>query len=74
VNGLPVLILLVRLAGLLLSFGTGDARREAAWERLRRESPAFRRAELRFTGVWGTAFVELGEVEGNSSLAGSTHR
>ncbi|MEU9591232.1 VC0807 family protein [Streptomyces sp. NPDC048219] len=99
VNGLPVLILLVNLAGLLLSFGTGDARlllvkdsaissvvgivmlasvvmrrpmmtanlkpflikgdarREAAWDRLRLESPAFRRAELRFTGVWGTAFV-----------------
>ncbi|MFJ8546732.1 VC0807 family protein [Streptomyces sp. NPDC093586] len=99
VNGLPVLILLVNLAGLLLSFGTGDARlllvkdsaigsvvgiallasvltgrpmmtanlkpwllrgddrREAAWERLRRESPAFRRAELRFTAVWGGAFV-----------------
>ncbi|MFD8204463.1 VC0807 family protein [Streptomyces sp. NPDC059701] len=99
VNGLPVLILLVNLVGLLLSFGTGDARlllmkdsaigsvvgivllvsvltgrpmmtatlkpwlikgdarREAAWERLRRESPAFRRAELRFTGVWGTAFL-----------------
>ncbi|MEU6105601.1 VC0807 family protein [Streptomyces flaveolus] len=99
VNGLPVLILLVSLAGLLLGFGTGDARllllkdsaissvvgivllasvvtgrpmmtanlkpflikgdarREAAWDRLRRESPAFRRAELRFTGVWGTAFV-----------------
>ncbi|WP_077801046.1 VC0807 family protein [Streptomyces sp. JHA26] len=99
VNGLPLLILLVNLVGLLLSFGTGDARllllkdsvvssvvgivllasvvvgrpmmsanlkpflvkgdarREAAWERLRRQSPAFRRAELRFTGVWGTVFV-----------------
>ncbi|MEU3662745.1 VC0807 family protein [Streptomyces sp. NPDC032940] len=99
VNGLPVLILLANLAGLLLSFGTGDARlmllkdsaissvvgivmlasvpmgrpmmtanlkpwlikgderREAAWERLRRESVAFRRAERAFTTVWGVAFV-----------------
>ncbi|MGX1223615.1 VC0807 family protein [Streptomyces ambofaciens] len=99
VNVLPPLILLANLAGLLLSFGTGDARlmlvkdsavtslvgfallgsvvlgrpmmtatlrpwlikgdagREAAWERLRRGSPAFRRAELRFSAVWGVAFV-----------------
>ncbi|MEU1045325.1 VC0807 family protein [Streptomyces sp. NPDC005897] len=99
VNALPPLILLANLAGLLLSFGTGDARlmlvkdsavtsvvgfallgsvvlgrpmmtgtlkpwlikgdagREAAWERLRRKSPAFRRAELRFSSVWGVAFV-----------------
>lgn len=35
----------------------GDPVREAAWGRLRRESPAFRRAELLFSGVWGTAFV-----------------
>ncbi|MBQ0891401.1 hypothetical protein KBZ94_42015 [Streptomyces sp. RM72] len=99
VNALPPLILLANLAGLLLSFGTGDARlmlvkdsavtslvgfallgsvvlgrpmmtatlkpwlikgdagREAAWGRLRRGSPAFRRAELRFSAVWGIAFV-----------------
>ncbi|MFA3876490.1 VC0807 family protein [Streptomyces sp. MMCC 100] len=99
VNALPLLILLANLVGLLLSFGTGDARlmlvkdsavgslvgfallgsvvlgrpmmtatlkpwlvkgdlgREAAWERLRKESPAFRRAELRFSAVWGIAFV-----------------
>lgn len=99
VNVLPLLILLANLVGLLLSFGTGDARlmlvkdsavgslvgfamvgsvvlgrpmmtatlkpwlvkgdegREAAWARLRRESPGFRRAELRFTAVWGMAFV-----------------
>ncbi|WP_395575420.1 VC0807 family protein [Streptomyces sp. BK79] len=99
VNGLPLLILLVNLVGLLLGFETGDARlllvkdsaissvvgivllvsvvlgrpmmtatlkpwlvkgdagREAAWERLRRESAEFRRAELRFSGVWGVAFV-----------------
>ncbi|MFI2544659.1 VC0807 family protein [Streptomyces rochei] len=99
VNGLPLLILLVNLVGVLLGFETGDARlllvkdsaissvvgivllvsvllrrpmmtatlkpwltkgdvgREAAWTRLRRESPAFRRAELMFTGVWGVAFV-----------------
>ncbi|MFI1759339.1 VC0807 family protein [Streptomyces sp. NPDC020571] len=99
VNALPLLILLANLAGLLLSFGTGDARlmlvkdsaitslvgfallgsvvlgrpmmtatlkpwlvkgdavREAAWGRLRRESSAFRRAELRFSAVWGVAFV-----------------
>ncbi|XVV39542.1 VC0807 family protein [Streptomyces sp. CA-100214] len=31
----------------------GDAEREAAWVRLRRESRAFRRAERLFTGVWG---------------------
>ncbi|MEU6448947.1 VC0807 family protein [Streptomyces sp. NPDC046979] len=35
----------------------GDADREAAWVRLRRESGAFRRAERLFTGVWGAAFV-----------------
>ncbi|MFB6773491.1 VC0807 family protein [Streptomyces sp. Tu 4128] len=35
----------------------GDADREAAWVRLRRESRAFRRAERLFTGVWGAAFV-----------------
>ncbi|MFG3158752.1 VC0807 family protein [Streptomyces sp. NPDC048232] len=35
----------------------GDADREAAWVRLRRESREFRRAERLFTGVWGTAFV-----------------
>lgn len=35
----------------------GDVGREAAWGRLRRESSAFRRAELRFTAVWGVAFV-----------------
>lgn len=99
VNGLPLLVLLVNLVGLLLGFETGDARlmlvkdsaissvvgivllasvvagrpmmtvtlkpwlikggvrKEAAWERLRRESPAFRRAESRFSGVWGVAFV-----------------
>ncbi|MFG3323907.1 VC0807 family protein [Streptomyces sp. NPDC048171] len=102
----------------------GDADREAAWVRLRRESRAFRRAELLFSGVWGVAFVaecalrivgvysfsvdtmvwlgtvvlivtmlvafvvsgalgagpmarmigaNVREVEGNSSLAGSTH-
>ncbi|WP_217168631.1 VC0807 family protein [Streptomyces sp. AC512_CC834] len=99
VNALPLLILLANLVGLLLSFGTGDARlmlvkdsavgslvgfallgsvvlgrpmmtatlkpwlvkgdagREAAWGRLRRESGAFRRAESRFSAVWGVAFV-----------------
>jgi len=99
VNVLPLLILLANLSGLLIGFGTGDARlmlakdsavtslvgfallgsvalgrpmmtatlkpwlvkgdagREAAWGRLRRESPAFRRAELRFSAVWGVAFV-----------------
>jgi hypothetical protein len=99
VNGLPLLILLVNLVGLLLGFETGDARlvlvkdsaissvvglvllvsvflgrpmmtatlkpwlvkgdagREAVWERLRRESAEFRRAELLFSGVWGVAFV-----------------
>ncbi|MFF9047215.1 VC0807 family protein [Streptomyces parvulus] len=35
----------------------GDAVREAAWGRLRRESREFRRAELLFSGVWGAAFV-----------------
>ncbi|MGQ5594233.1 VC0807 family protein [Streptomyces sp. ESR1.13] len=35
----------------------GDGGREAAWARLRAESPAFRRAELRFSAVWGAAFV-----------------
>ncbi|MFJ6069766.1 VC0807 family protein [Streptomyces sp. NPDC093065] len=99
VNALPLLILLANLIGLLLGFGTGDARlllvkdsavgslvgfallgsvvlgrpmmtatlkpwlvkgdpgREAAWVRLGKESSAFRRAELRFSAVWGTAFV-----------------
>ncbi|CAM5249041.1 Intracellular septation protein A OS=Streptomyces tendae OX=1932 GN=GUR47_18630 PE=4 SV=1 [Streptomyces tendae] len=99
VNALPLLVLLANLAGLLVGFGTGDARlmlvkdsaitslvgfallgsvllgrplmtgtlkpwlvkgdavREAAWGRLRRESSAFRRAELRFSAVWGAAFV-----------------
>ncbi|WP_121700468.1 VC0807 family protein, partial [Streptomyces sp. E5N298] len=104
VNALPPLILLANLAGLLLSFGTGDARlmlvkdsavtslvgfallgsvvlgrpmmtatlkpwlikgdagREAAWGRLRRGSPAFRRAELRVSAGWGLAFVGGGGV------------
>ncbi|MFJ4331107.1 VC0807 family protein [Streptomyces sp. NPDC088935] len=35
----------------------GDAGREAAWGWLRRESSAFRRAEARFSAVWGIAFV-----------------
>ncbi|MDQ0788429.1 VC0807 family protein [Streptomyces sp. B3I8] len=37
----------------------GDAGREAAWERLLDGSPAFRRAERRFSLVWGA--VLLGE-------------
>ncbi|MFG3100048.1 VC0807 family protein [Streptomyces sp. NPDC048182] len=99
VNALPLLILAANLLGVLVGFGTGDARlmlvkdsaigslvgiamlgsvllgrplmsgavkpflvkgdpgREAAWERLRRESGAFRRVELRFSAVWGSAFV-----------------
>jgi intracellular septation protein A len=35
----------------------GDTVREAAWGRLRRDSAAFRRAELSFSAVWGVAFV-----------------
>ncbi|MFF3516893.1 VC0807 family protein [Streptomyces sp. NPDC002573] len=37
----------------------GDAEKEAAWERLRNGSPAFRRAERVFSVVWGV--VLLGE-------------
>ncbi|MFJ5535141.1 VC0807 family protein [Streptomyces sp. NPDC093261] len=37
----------------------GDAEKEAAWERLRSGSPAFRRAERVFSVVWGV--VLLGE-------------
>lgn len=100
-NGLSSLILLVNVAGVLLSFLTGDPRlmlakdsgvssvigigvlvsvalgrpmmtsavkpwlvkgdagREAAWERLLGGSPEFRRAERRFSLVWGA--VLLGE-------------
>ncbi|WP_320783204.1 VC0807 family protein [Streptomyces sp. CRN 30] len=99
VNGLPLLILLVNVVGLVVGLESGDARlmlvkdsaigsvvgiallvsvvvgrpmmtanvrpwlvrgdagRDAAWGRLRRESGAFRRAELRFTAVWGLAFL-----------------
>jgi hypothetical protein len=100
-NGLSSLILLVNVAGVLLSFLTGDPRlmlakdsgvssvigigvlvsvalgrpmmtsavkpwlvkgdagREAAWQRLLDGSPEFRRAERRFSLVWGV--VLLGE-------------
>jgi hypothetical protein len=46
-------------AGLKPWLVKGDAGREAAWERLRQGSPAFRRAERRFSLVWGA--VLLGE-------------
>lgn len=37
----------------------GDSRREAAWDKLQEQQPAFRRAEWRFSFVWGVAlFLE----------------
>ncbi|MBX6385526.1 MAG: hypothetical protein IRZ07_21560 [Microbispora sp.] len=98
-NGLAGLTLAVNVAGIALSFVTGDARlmiakdsalsavislfmmlpagtahpvmtpglrafitrgnaaREAAWERLAAGSARFRRAERRFTGIWGGALL-----------------
>jgi hypothetical protein len=46
-------------AGLKPFLVKGDAARETAWERLRSESPAFRRSERIFSLVWGV--VLLGE-------------
>lgn len=37
--------------------GRGDARRLAAWDRLHAGSASFRRAELGFSLVWGTALL-----------------
>ncbi|MEU6012532.1 VC0807 family protein [Streptomyces sp. NPDC047515] len=35
----------------------GDAAKDAAWQRLSVESAAFRRAEVRFSAVWGAALL-----------------
>lgn len=72
VNVLPLLILLANLAGLLIGFGTGDARLMLAKDSavtslvgfallgsvaLGRPMMTATRAELRFSAVWGVAFV-----------------
>jgi len=44
-------------AGLRPWLTRGEAAKTAAWERLSAGSPAFRRAETRFSAVWGGALL-----------------
>ncbi|MFD0340359.1 VC0807 family protein [Streptomyces sp. NPDC127117] len=44
-------------AGLRPVLVKGDAAKNAAWQRLSARSAAFRRAELRFSAVWGAALL-----------------
>ncbi|WP_328900225.1 hypothetical protein OHR86_09910 [Streptomyces sp. NBC_00441] len=44
-------------AGLRPWLTRGEAAKTAAWERLSAGSPAFRRAEIRFSAVWGGALL-----------------
>ncbi|WNI24720.1 VC0807 family protein [Streptomyces sp. ITFR-16] len=60
--GLVVLVTALRgrpmmTAGLRPWLTRGEAVKSAAWQRLSTESTAFRRAEVRFSAVWGAALV-----------------
>jgi hypothetical protein len=44
-------------AGLKIYLTRGAAERAAAWDRLSQRSPRFRRLELLFSGIWGTALL-----------------
>ncbi|MCX5140346.1 MULTISPECIES: VC0807 family protein [unclassified Streptomyces] len=60
--GLVVLVTALRgrpmmSAGLRPWLTRGEAAKSAAWQRLSTESDAFRRAEMRFSAVWGAALL-----------------
>ncbi|MEU1352010.1 VC0807 family protein [Streptomyces sp. NPDC005775] len=60
--GLVILVTALRgrpmmTAGLRPWLTRGEAAKSAAWQRLSTESEAFRRAETRFSAVWGTALL-----------------
>ncbi|MEU0629966.1 VC0807 family protein [Streptomyces sp. NPDC005989] len=60
--GLVILVTAVKgqpmmTAGLRPVLVKGDAAKDAAWQRLAAGSAAFRRAEIRFSAVWGTALL-----------------
>lgn len=60
--GLVVLVTALRgrpmmTAGLRPWLTRGEAAKSAAWQRLSAESAAFRKAETRFSAVWGAALV-----------------
>ncbi|WP_326670095.1 VC0807 family protein [Streptomyces sp. NBC_01257] len=60
--GLVVLVTALRgrpmmSAGLRPWLTRGEAAKSAAWQRLSTESDAFRRAEIRFSAVWGAALL-----------------